>query len=118
MPPTTPSTPSPGLRTPWSQDDDAYLQAQYNPDHPGRVHAIAQHVGRTPHAVKRRAGLLGLRHPRSQQQWAPEEEQFLNNHVGSLLTTTLAKRLKTWCIRDLLGRKYTNGVRTHSHLSK
>jgi transposase len=91
---TTPFTRSPFLRAPWSQEDDAYLQAHYNSDHAGLVCAIAQHLGRTPHAVKRRAGLLGLRRPRPQQQWTQEEEQFLNNQAGTLLTTTLAKRLK------------------------
>lgn len=91
---TPPVTRTHGLPTPWSLDDDAYLRSEYNPDYRGRVDAIAQHLGRTTHAVKRRAGLLGLRRPSRQQHWTPEEEHFLQNQAGTLLTTTLAKRLK------------------------
>lgn len=90
----TRGTPSPGPRTPWSPDEDTYLRAHYNPDQAGKVRTIAEHLGRTSHAVKRRAGLLGLRRPRPHQQWNQDEEQFLNNQAGSLLTTTIAKRLK------------------------
>ena len=79
--------------TPCSLEDDTYLRSEYNPDHRGHIRAIAEHLGRTPDAVKRRAGLLGIRRPRRQQHWNPEEEQFLQNQTGTLLTTTLAKRL-------------------------
>jgi transposase len=81
------------LPTPWTVDDDAYLRSEYMPDRRGHVRTIAEQLGRTVHAVKRRAGLLGLRRPRRQQRWNPDEEQFLQNQAGTLLTATLAKRL-------------------------
>lgn len=81
-------------KIPWTPADDDYLTTHYHPDRPGQIATLAHQLARTTHAVKRRAGLLGLRKPRAQRPWTAEEESFLQNHSGSLLQPVLAKRLK------------------------
>ena len=80
----------------WQEEEDDFLRKHY--PSPMLMEDIAQELGRTPHAVKSRASVLGLIRQVTDVSWSLEEVTFLRRHYHTLSIQSIA---------DALGRTHS-----------
>ncbi len=85
-------TPPPGGRR-WTKDEDDVLRRHYGIY--GMRKVIARNLHRSPTAVSKRAGELGItrRVPTRERPWTLAERQYIQYNCGRLSPVTMAKKL-------------------------
>jgi len=96
----------------FTPEQDAVIRERYDSRVRGRASEVARAIGLPGWVVKRRAGELGLSHPRGVfKEWSEEEIVFLEENVGVRHVHWIAQRLKRSTVSVIMKLK-------HQHVSR
>lgn len=80
-------------RYPLTPEREAFLRTHYRPNVPGVARRVAAKMGVSVSLVHQWARRLDICPPREARRWTPEEDAFLEQHIGTRSPAWIAKRL-------------------------